>query len=225
VETTVLGEGFRTAWQVGARQWRAAEANRSAGLFTTADAWRIYPPVPWEPPTPQRESRSAAGDQFAAELDDYLNEALDLMIATRRVETPQSARDHNLRGAIYARFGMLDEAAQEFEHAVGMADYVPAILNLASVAAIRGDHATARELLDRADGLSPDHPRILLGLAVEHLEDGQRGSARTFYDRAAALDPRLAAAFPLFGEAGDSDGARASDGDAVRAYREGAWAE
>ncbi|MEE8440887.1 MAG: hypothetical protein V3S41_04130 [Spirochaetia bacterium] len=225
VETTILSQGFRAAWQVGARQWRSAVANRSAGMFTTEEAWRVYPPVPWEPPSRQRESRSTAGDHFATELDGYINESLDLMIVTRGVETPQSARDYNLRGTIYARFGILDQAADEFERAVGMADYIPAILNLASVAALNGDHTAARDLLDRADGLSPDNPRILLGLAVEHLEDGRRGSARGFYDRAAVLDPRLAEAFPLFGGTGDSGGARASEGDALRAYRENAWAE
>jgi len=147
------------------------------------------------------------------------------MIAERSVETPQSAREHNLRGTIYARFGLLDQAAAEFEQAVGKEDYVPAILNLASIAALNGDHGAARELLERADGMSPDNPRILLGLAVEHLEEGQRGSARSFFDRVASLDPRLAEAFPLFGSAGDADGARASEGDAVSAYREDAWAE
>jgi tetratricopeptide repeat protein len=223
VETTALDLGFREAWQIGARQWRAAESNRSATLFTTEDAWRIYPPVPWEPPVTQGGSRRST-DQFASELEDYVSEAIELMIQDRDVSEPGTARDHNLRGTIYARFGLLDEARQAFERAISMADYVPALVNLASVTALGGDHAAAREILEQADGLSPDNPRILLGLAVEHLEDGQRGSARGFYDRAAAIDPRLTTDFPLFAAAESGDSLAAGQ-DAVMSYRENAWAE
>jgi WD40 repeat protein/tetratricopeptide (TPR) repeat protein len=226
VETTLLNMGFREAWQVGARQWRAAEADRSARLFTTEDAWRVYPPVPWEPPVQQNETRRSR-DQFSSELDGYVGEAIELMIQSRDVSEPGTAREFNIRGTIYARFGLLEDARQLFEQAVEMADYVPALVNLASVTALGGDHSAAREILEQADGLSPDNPRILLGLAVQHLEDGQRGSARGFYDRAAAIDPRLTTDFPLFAAVDDSDtnGARASGDDVVSTYRENAWAE
>ena len=150
------------------------------------------------------------------------------MIQARGASDPSTAREHNILGTIYARFGLFGEAQAQFEHAVGLADYVPAIINLASVSGLLGDHDTARELLGRANDLAPDNPRILLGLAVEHLEDGQRGSARGFYDQVAVLDPRLAQAYPLFGGAGatsDAGAARASDGDTLQDFRMGAWAE
>ena len=225
VETTALNQGFREAWLLGARQWRAAEAGRTAEMFTTDEAWMVYPPVPWEPAVNVKEPKGAE-DRFLSELDSYVEEAVELMIQSRNVSMPQSARDHNIRGTIYARFGLFDQARRSFEHAVDIDEYVPALVNLAGVTAIEGDHAAAREILKQADALSPENPRILLGLAVEHLEEGQRGSARDFYNRAAAIDPRITTDFPLFAAGGsDENGARASGGDAAGAYRRNEWME
>jgi tetratricopeptide (TPR) repeat protein len=223
VETTALGEGFRAAWRAGARQWRAAEANRTANLFTTEEAWSVYPPVPWEPEVTSPEARGASGE-FAAELDAYVSETVDALIAARGVANPSNPREHNVRGTIYARFGLLDQAEADFTTAVESAQYLPAMVNLASVAALKGDHGRARQLLEQADELSPDNPRILLGLAVQHLEDGERGSARGYFDRAAALNPALATSYPLFG-GGSAEEGRAAEADASTTFLQEVWEE
>jgi tetratricopeptide (TPR) repeat protein len=223
VETTMLGDGFRAAWQAGARQWRTAESNRNGELIPTDDAWSRFPPVPWEVPA-QIAGAHGGKDDFQSELDQYLDETVEQMIAARNVATPRNAREFNIRGTIHARFGRLERASEDFQRAVEMDEYVPAILNLASVAALQGDHAGASQLLERANQISPDNPRILLGLAVQHLENGQRGSARTLYDQAASLDPRLTSAYPLFGSGSDVTG-RASEADTIREFHLEAWAE
>jgi hypothetical protein len=42
VEITVPGEGFRAAWRIGAREWRAAG---EAKLYPMRESWAVYPSV------------------------------------------------------------------------------------------------------------------------------------------------------------------------------------
>ncbi|MDR0669473.1 MAG: hypothetical protein LBF95_05270 [Treponema sp.] len=49
VEITVPGEGFNTAWRIGAREWRSAASSGPDGedrrLYPMRDSWTQYPPV------------------------------------------------------------------------------------------------------------------------------------------------------------------------------------
>ena len=220
VETTMFADGFRAAWQTGAREWRAAEANRTGALIPTAEAWAAFPPVPWEAPS-QAIAAGSAKDDFQSELDGYVDDTVGQIIADRGVAEPQTAQQYNVRGTIYARFGMLDEAEADFQRAYSDAQYIPSMVNLASIASLRGDHERARELLEEANDLTPNSPRILLGLAVQHIETGERGSARSLYDRVTELDPELASTYPLFGSSNSQD--RAAEADATRGILEDAW--
>jgi hypothetical protein len=50
VEITVPGEGFFTAWRIGAREWRqSAEQIAMRAMYPMGESWAIYPPVtvPW----------------------------------------------------------------------------------------------------------------------------------------------------------------------------------
>jgi hypothetical protein len=47
VEITVPGEGFFTAWRIGAREWRSAATTDGEGrrLYPMRESWAAYPPV------------------------------------------------------------------------------------------------------------------------------------------------------------------------------------
>lgn len=212
VETTALTEGFVRAWQVGGLQWRQVVADGTAGFFTAQQAWREYSPVGvptvGRAPRPDtRSTRSAAGIELATFRDIELEPRLvDLR---SQAADPDDPRTRNREGVLYAAYGLLDEAAASFRAALDRDDYVPAMINLANVLSIDGDHEEARTLLERARSREPENARVLMGLAFSFWESGDRDEARSTWEVASHVSPALARRYPLFGDSGESGGARA----------------
>jgi hypothetical protein len=225
VETTLLREGFTRAWQVGALEWRQAQEDGTAQWFATADAWRSHPPV--SPPLDTR-ARFPDPQEVARVVQDELDGYRELEMAPRiakiREEAtgkPASATQNQI-GIVYATYGLVDEAARAFEAAAADEEFVPALINLANVLSIVGDHEAARTVLERARAVEPENARILLGLAFSYWESGAQSEARDTYSAASSASPSLARRFPLFDTA--DDGARASDRTTAPIFRED-WAE
>lgn len=200
IETTVLAEGFTRAWQTGALQWRQAVERNVAGFFTAQEAWERHAPV--TPgisvitPSPHLE---ATGISAARQLDAFRD--IELTPKLQRLDgESESAAVRNQRGVLYATYGLLQEAASEFENALTGDEYVPALINQANVLSVMGRHADAREYLERARSVAPENPRVLLGLAFSHWENGNRDEARDTYAEASRASPSLARRFPLFSD-------------------------
>lgn len=223
IETTLLSDGFRTAWTTAAGQWKQAEASGSEYFFTTQDAWRNYPPVPWEPDLGYQQANRNIGDRFQVSLEEYSKAAAEGRIAQKQLEDPDSAPDNNSRGIVYAQYGLLNEAEVEFQAALAYGTYTPALINLANIASLRREHGKAKKLLEQASQISPDNPRIIMGLAVEHMETGDLVLARSLFNQAVSLRPELALRYPIFGKAADEGTGRASEADSLNAFRNDAW--
>jgi tetratricopeptide (TPR) repeat protein/WD40 repeat protein len=218
VETTLLAEGFMEAWRTGARQWRAAVEEGTAGFFTTADAWRSYKPAAVElnisePTISRQEVRSA----YQQELKRFRNRELSYHRA-RLPESPQSPTALTTLGMVYARYGFLEEALTRFERAAEGGPTLAALLNAAAVLSRLDRHEDALSYLARARDQYPEHPRVHLGLAVSHLEAGDTRSARSSYRRLSEISPRLAKRYPIFSAPGDGGRTRAADRDAAERY-------
>ena len=218
VETTVLTEGFVRAWQVGGLQWRQAHAKGTAGFFTAQEAWSEYSPVGvptvGSAPRPDTPSTRTAA---RAELASFRSLELDPKLSALRSQTddPDDPRAPNREGVLYASYGLLDEAAGSFRAALARDDYVPAMINLANVLSIAGDHDEARALLERAREREPENARILMGLAFSFWETGDRDEARSRWEVASRVSPSLARRYPLFSEAAEATGARAGVGESI----------
>ena len=225
VETTILEQGFTRAWQTGALQWRQAYASGTAGFFTTQEAWGRYSPVapalvatPSAPPL--ERVRASVAQQLAAFREIELEPRLRrLATESGVVETPAVL---NQRGVLYAVYGLLDRAAEQFQLALAAGDYVPALINQANVMGIRGRHEEARADLERARHVDPENPRVLMGLAFSFWESGNQTEARSSYEVASRMSPNLARRYPLFTLAGTDGGERAGTGPSIYSQD---WAE
>lgn len=201
LETTLLDLGFARAWQTGALQWRQALARNEATLFSTREAWREYAPV--SPPTTASVPVPEASRLIASvseELDRFRAIELEprLTELNEKVSGSNSAVIHNKRGVLYARYAMLEEAAEHFSAALEMRVSLPALINLSNILSLSGRYAEARAYLEQARELEPGNGRVLLGLALSHWQSGNQEEARSAYQLASEANPHLAEQFPLF---------------------------
>ena len=125
---------------------------------------------------------------------------------------------------MYARYGYLDRALEQFAGVIEKQEFLPAMLNMATLLTRQGRPEEALEYLERSRAGWPDNPRVHLGLAISHLENGNRRSAEQAYRQIELLDPDLAEAYPLFGSEGGST-ARAGAQDTVEKFLAGGWVE
>jgi len=200
IETTLLDSGFTAAWQEGAATWKRAHERGTGGFFPTAKAWALYPPAaftgPESVPLPPQEKVVSS---YHREIDEWRSNAMRSRenALRARLETQPGAETENLMGILYAQFGRYPDALRRFERALGEKEYLPALINAASVLTLRNDFEGAETYLERALRIDPDNARILLGLAVTYFETGQRDQARAAFERASRISPSLANRYPL----------------------------
>lgn len=227
VEVTERRGGFMKAWTEGARQWREAQMDGSAGFYPVQTAWLEYEPVGLpggsEVPLPGNDAVLSA---FLQEVVKFV----DREIAPRVAKLEQDIRQtggtpaaHNKLGILYAQYGRLDEAEKAFRAAVGQQDYVPGLLNLGNVYSLRGESARALEQYQLAARREPQNPAVLLALARIYHQAGQFDLARAKHRELSAVDRQLAERFAYLEGTGDATPERTSDAESLR--RQVVWAE
>jgi len=215
VETTLLREGFLVAWAEGASEWRKHTADGKAMLYPTAEAWRTYEPVAFgvsqfEVDVPPRADVT---ESFAGELDRFVTQevsAREQAFLDRLRTRPTDVRTRNRLGVLYARYGMYDEAEEQFRTVVRSRDYAPALVNLGNIALLREDFRAARDAYERVLAQDENDEAALLGIARVAYVDEEYEAAEEAHARLAAADPELAERFAYLSGGGSSSG-RASD--------------
>ena len=123
---------------------------------------------------------------------------------------------------LYARFGMLDDAAREFRAATSArAPYTPALVNLGATAYAKRDFKVATELYEQALRADPRSSGALLGLARVNFEMENYGATRSALDQLKQVDPRLAEKFAYL--SGKADQAARASSQAAR--EEAVWSD
>jgi hypothetical protein len=231
VEMTAIGRSFREAWRIGADQWRTrsregldvAEDGQGSGFYPTRESWEVYPPAG----TPGDVSRPVAVDHEALRLAyhetiaDVLNARLAPQVARleeqlRTTRTPERVR--NRLGALYARYGLLDEAVRILEPLAEETGHPPALVNLGGVRFLQGRFEEARALYEEAARADPGNPVVLVGLAKVAYELDDMGALRSHFANLERADPALSEEFSYLAIDGgnDDNGARASEVDVSR---------
>lgn len=214
VETTLLEEDFITAWSVGARQWRENDSRGFTEFVRTADAWDTYLPVQFvDNTTFERPDDEAVSEAFRSELTTFIRREVadrEARLRNRISEDPENVRFRNNLGALYARYGMYEEAREQFEAVVSVSDHAPALVNLGNMAYLDGDLGLADEYYDRALRAEPEYSLALLGAARVNHELENYGTAQTHYDKLKDASPQLAQQFEYLELRGEQ-AARASD--------------
>ncbi len=215
LEVTSISDGFLTAWQTGAREWREAVAREQETLIVTADAWESYEPV-WLPEAdqpitmPPTESIQAA---YSEQGTQFVDQTIYPLVAQLRAQIDEQGRRPSLvnrLSVLYARYGLYDRARRELAQLLDEApDYAPAMANLGNIAFREGDAQTAVNLFQEALELRPDNPAILLSLARASHQIENYGTANWAFARVKELDPSLADRFAYLDLRGD-DATRAA---------------
>jgi tetratricopeptide (TPR) repeat protein len=215
VETTALKEGFLQAWTLGARQWRDSSKAGQAGFFTTEEAWGDYQPVAFNIPGVQ--ASVPAREAMARSFEEQMRRFVEREIAEREQALVQEAKKTqgnqkalNNLGVLYARYGLLDKAAVQFDAALKRGEYVPSLLNQGNLLSLQERPEEALGYYQRALALQPNNPRAALAVARTSHQLGNFGDAKRQYDRLAALDPKLAEQYGYLAQR-DQEAARASD--------------
>lgn len=226
VEVTIPEKGFMEAWETGAREWRDASESGSAKLIPVHDTWSVYEPVAL--PGSIEIAAPAASEvlnAFRRELSEYVDREMGPRVQSllarinNRGESPQLI---NALGVLYARYGHMDQAIEQFNRAVSQSDYAPAVINLGNLASLEDDWEVAVDYYSRAAKMRPDNSAVLLGLARAYFELGQYGMARSAYELLDDADPILAGQYAYLNGADDSAARAAAAG---RDNRTVLWAE
>ena len=212
VETTIIEDGFLKAWLIGSKEWRDNSARKSASIFTTKDAWKIYEPVGlFGSSTLTLPDSDRVVREYVAEVDRLINREISSREQKLLSEIDRSggnAKSVNRLGVLYARYGLEEKAISAFTRVLKTEDYAPSLMNLGNVYYLQDEYKIALLYYERAHQQEPDNPRVLLGLTRVYQKLGEQEEANKIYTRLKRIDPSLADEYAYLGKA-NGDGSRA----------------
>lgn len=221
VEVTMLSDDFLDAWQTGAQEWREYDPKGQAEFLPVQSSWQVYEPVGQIPPlatTVKMPERAAVASSYQKELNRFVDQEIQPRQAALQKEIAAKKGDPrpvNSLGVLYAQFGRMDQARTQFEAAVKLKEYVPALINLASVRFLARDYQGALDLYKRAGKPDPSNAMVLLGLARANAALEKYDEARTQFAALQKVNPELAGQFAYLGEPATTSSRAASQDAAV----------
>ncbi len=198
VEITEIKGGFIQAWQTGAKEWREVVAKGEEGFFPVHEAWKLFEPVglPGTSGRLELPLKEKVVEVYSEEVTKYIDRAIYQKVAEIQEEIERNGRSiqHvNKLGVVYARFGLMDRAEQEFNKVVAEDEtYVPALLNLGNIYYLKKDIDKALAFYERAYQNEHDNPHVILCIARAQHQLGNYGIVKKMYDQLKAVDPALA---------------------------------
>jgi hypothetical protein len=220
IEVTQLDGKFIEAWQMGAKEYREADARQLVGFYPTREAWQTYEPVglvgeSFQVVMPAKEAVAAA---YQRELERLINQQIYPEVVKLQAEikkTQKSAKSVNKLGVLYAKYGLTDLAEKQFLDVVSREEYEPALMNLGNLAYLQSDMKKAQGYYERATKKAPDDPRPMLSLAKVFHETENYGLVKELYGKVKELDPDLAQQFSYLDLRGQ-ESTRAADASGAR---------
>jgi hypothetical protein len=214
VEITMFQDGFREAWQTGAKEWREHSGKEQAALHPTRQAWDTYQAVGFKEGAAgiQLPNRQAVTDAVSASVQAYVEREIFPQVEElekKLAETQGSVRYRNKLAVVYARYGLYDKALKNFEQVLSRREYSPALTNVANIHFIRQNFSKALEFYNRALARNEGNTAALVGVARCNHEMENYGLVKQTYAKIRDLDPAAAERFAYLDMQGDTD-ARAS---------------
>jgi hypothetical protein len=214
VEITLVRDGFIKAWQIGAKEWRETSNSGTAGFYPVGEAWQVYEPVGFGEYQAAILLPSADEIQreYSLELDRFIRAEVEPQASKLKEQIRDSGgslRLVNSLGVLYARYGLLREAAAQFEQIIRRGEYPAALVNLGNIAYLQGDMREALRYYGRALERSPENSVALLGVAKASYELEQYEAVDGALTRLKTLAPEVADKFSYLGS-GEAGTARAS---------------
>jgi tetratricopeptide (TPR) repeat protein len=200
VETTVLQDGFVTAWLEASELIRKYDRKREIEFLPVELQQQAYPPLPLpvsgflvvEPP--QEEINSL----YAASLDDLIEDVHGEISGNLLDEAASSdgrARlaALNRTGILHARFGKDNDSARVFLESIHVEpDYIPPYVNLAQLKLLQEDIDGALKILRMAERRELESAQVHLLFARCYSHRGDDGLAARHLKKIEKISPSLA---------------------------------
>ena len=219
VEITVRHQGFLKAWELGAKEWNENNPTGQAGFYPLQEAWTAYLPVglPGVSAPIQMPGMDQVISTYQTEAQKYVDSAIYPQAAKLQAEIQQSGSvsSMNKLGVIYAKYGQMDKAEQEFKAVLAKQEYLPTLLNLGNLYYVRENWQSSLEYYKQASAKDPDNSHALIAIAKADQQLQNFDDMKQRYEQVKLLDPKLAEQYAYLGSATES-ATRAADIGAER---------
>ncbi|MBA7688286.1 hypothetical protein ES703_96765 [subsurface metagenome] len=201
VEATEIKEGFLNAWETGARGWRENREKDQAILYPMHEAWKEYEPVglPGEGVEVNLPPIDKIMKKYEEELLTFIDREIYTEVAKIQREATEgewSSKTVNKLGVLYAKYGLIERAEDEFKKIVERdREYIPALVNIGNIYYLKKDIEKALLYYERAYERAPNNPHVLLCVARVHHELENYGYAKRAFSKLRTIDPTLAMKF------------------------------
>jgi tetratricopeptide (TPR) repeat protein len=228
VEITEIKGGFLNAWNIGAKEWREYDPEGLTGFFPTHNSWKVYEPVGFSGKEPDIElpAIDTVGNVFENELARFIDIEIFPRVDELQNEIESSGGNPKLMnklGVLYARYGLFNNAESEFNRAIQRDEtFIFPIMNLGNLYFIQKDPERALSYYERAYGLAPENPLVLLAITRAYHELENYYMVRKTYKQLQERNPQLAEKYAYLGLKGE-EAVRAAEIGRVRGSVE--WGE
>ena len=210
LEITLSDEGFNKAWRKGAWEWTTASRTDSAMLYRMEDSWKIYKPVsvPGASAKFTLPEEKLVAKSFSTTVDEFVIAQITPQIAwyENRIATAPTAQNYNDFGVLYARYGLFEQAEEQFHIARNM-KYLPAVLNTANLCYSKKEYSNATAWYNQVLKTDSSNNLAMLGLARCAYETGDYEECDLWYGTVYKNDKALAKQYSYLG-AFESTGGR-----------------
>jgi hypothetical protein len=223
VEMTMVGTSdFLSAWRKGVEEWAAlAGDTKERQIYFTAKVQEEFRPVGLkeEDLGLQYGDTRKIADNFRDTADSIVNGVIDSY--TKAAIASNSKADYNRVGIVAAQYGRWDQALKALNTALALdRNYLSAAVNLGNVYFLQQDYQNGLKVFHQAEASmtadgkqsSPLYGRVLLNISRSYYELENYDQASAYYEKAAAADPKLVAAYGFLksGPSTGGTGARAA---------------
>jgi tetratricopeptide (TPR) repeat protein len=199
IETTQLGHGFLSAWQIASSEVKAGAAKDQIHFIPVLEAMQKYEPVTLvdvDKDTPAFPSEKVKA-VFPALLKQLQDERYQALLRDIKKKIKDDPADHMLviqMGMIQAEGGRPDDAQKTFESMLKEDESLQvqssAQNNLGNLAYIKGDYAGAAKAYGAAAKLTPDDGGVAVNQARAAWKQGDTEAAKKYLIQAKATLPQ-----------------------------------
>jgi len=174
------------------------------------DAWNAYQPVvlPGGAAASAQKDPKAGSAAFKRELASFISSETGPRVASIQADIKRkggSSQLYNKLGVLYARYGLIDKAADQFKAALSTnSPGGSATFNMGNILFLQGKYSDALGYYAKALAAAPGNATALLAVARVDAALGNYDAALASYNKLKASDSVLASRYAYLGGGNDS---------------------
>ena len=218
VDLTMIQEGFLEAWKTGAGEWRDNAQVSAAGIFPVHAAWAVYKPagIVSADVSVVTPKNGAVTEVYSSALARFVEQEIgveSVKLIDEALRSPNDPNPVNKLGVLYARHGLYEKAAAEFEKIIAAGEFMPALVNRGNIHYLEKKWAKALAMYERAYERNKDNAAVILCIAKVKYEMDDLEAVEEYYARVYAKDRFLARKYAYLVFEGSKEEGRAEAGE------------